>query len=237
MERTGVYLSQGAKTLYKTEDPNLLVMAWDGPDNEVRTAYIPKISNWLFRYLNAMGIPTNFREELSANSALVDKVKPLPVKVMVRRVVSGDLVTRCNMPKAASLASPLKELRFRESKPEKDALVTREQLIALRIMTAEDIDTVERLAGSTVVALVEPFAKSLIDLADCVLSFGRIDKKIVVMGEISPMTCRLWGKDGCKFGRDCVDKGITNANLHREIYERLAALSCNKIVCRLNNIK
>jgi phosphoribosylaminoimidazole-succinocarboxamide synthase len=96
--------------------------------------------------------------------------------------------------------------------------------LALKLATAEEIETIKSMAFKVNELLKAFFKKMNIDLVDFKLEFGRLpDGKVVLADEISPDTCRLWDSttheklDKDRFRRDL--GGVEDA--YNEVMRRL----------------
>ena len=70
------------------------------------------------------------------------------------------------------------------------------EVIALKLATRDEIETIKKMAFTVNDTLKEYFLGLNIKLVDFKIEFGRLsDGTIVLADEISPDTCRLWDKD------------------------------------------
>ena len=93
-----------AKILWETDDPALMVQefkndatAFDGTKHEVvaeKGKLNNAISSHLFGLLSNEGVRTHFVEKLSETEMVVERLRMLPVEVVVRNVAAGSLVRR-----------------------------------------------------------------------------------------------------------------------------------------------
>jgi len=98
--RKGAELYKGkAKTVYATDDPNLLVMhyrddvsAFDGvklAKLDLKGETNNKINAYVMGKLAAAGVPTHFVRVLNERESLVKAMKMVPVECVVRNVCAG----------------------------------------------------------------------------------------------------------------------------------------------------
>ena len=105
-----------------------------------------------------------------------------------------------------------------------DPLLNTGHARALKLATAEEIDTIRTMALKVNELLKDYFAKLNVTLVDSKLEFGRLaDGTIVLADEISPDTCRFWDSttgeklDKDRFRRDM--GGVEEA--YQEMMRRL----------------
>ena len=105
-----------------------------------------------------------------------------------------------------------------------DPLLNRYHALALKLATAEEIDTIERYAFKINEVMKDYFLKLNITLVDFKLEFGRLpDGTIVLADEISPDTCRFWDKDtGEKLDKDRFRRDLGGVeDAYNEVMRRL----------------
>ncbi len=105
-----------------------------------------------------------------------------------------------------------------------DPLINDYHALALKLATAEEIDTIKKYAFKVNEVLKEYFLKLGVRLIDFKLEFGKLpDGKIVLADEISPDTCRFWdAKTGEKLDKDRFRRdmgGVEDA--YKEIFKRV----------------
>ena len=96
----GELLYEGkAKKVYKTDDPDLLIVsykddatAFNGQKRgtiQGKGVINNRMSNLLMKRLGEKGIPTHLVEELSERDTLVKRVSIVPLEVIVRNISAG----------------------------------------------------------------------------------------------------------------------------------------------------
>jgi phosphoribosylaminoimidazole-succinocarboxamide synthase len=206
-----------AKILYATEDPDLIIQYFKDDAtafNAQKKGTIQekgimnnKISEVLFRYLEARGVPTHFVQRLNDREMLVRRLQIIPVEVIVRNVIAGSLAKRLGLEEGGTLATPVLEHCYK-SDALGDPMINEFHIRALGWATDEEIKEIERLAFRVNELLKDFFAQRNLILVDFKLEFGRHHGKIYLGDEICPDTCRLWEKgtleklDKDRFRRD-----------------------------------
>jgi phosphoribosylaminoimidazole-succinocarboxamide synthase len=154
-----------------------------------------KISSRLFAIINAVGVPNHFLEKLDDRRQLCRKTAPIEVKIVARNHATEDFLK----------LFPFFKLGEKFEPPIYDVTVAGENgeeipigdEIALKTGKCARLDlTVMRtyaLAANNV--LSEIFSEAGIILAEIRFAFGRTpDEEILLTGELTPDTCRLWDK-------------------------------------------
>ena len=128
MEKRQELYAGKAKSVYTTDDPDLLVLqfrddtsAFDGKKKEAlaRKGMVNNIFNaFIMERLEEGGIPTHFEKQLSDNESLVKKMQMIPVECVVRNIAAGGLVKRLGVEEgiALNLRAVLEERR--EGRPD-----------------------------------------------------------------------------------------------------------------------
>ena len=222
-----------AKKVFKTDDPELLIV--DYKDDATAFNGLKKgtivgkgvinnqMSNRLMAKLEKAGVPTHFVQELSPRETLVKKVSIVPLEVIVRNLSAGSFAKRYGVEEGIVFDAPTIEFSYKNDELG-DPLLNSYHALALKLATAEEIDTIKRYAFQVNDFLKALWAECGVILVDFKLEFGRLaDGSIVLADEISPDTCRLWDEktheklDKDRFRRDL--GGVEDA--YAEIMKRL----------------
>ncbi|MDY6066761.1 MAG: phosphoribosylaminoimidazolesuccinocarboxamide synthase, partial [Candidatus Faecousia sp.] len=104
MEKLEQLYEGKAKKVFKTDDPELLIVEYKDDAtafNGLKKGTIAgkgvinnEMSNRLMQMLEKQGIPTHFVKELSARETLVKKVSIVPLEVIVRNISAGSFAKR-----------------------------------------------------------------------------------------------------------------------------------------------
>ncbi|MGE4353918.1 MAG: phosphoribosylaminoimidazolesuccinocarboxamide synthase [Oscillospiraceae bacterium] len=233
MEKT-VQLYEGkAKKVFATENENYCIVSYKDDATAFnglkkgtivgKGAINNRMSNQLMRMLESQGIPTHYVEELNERDTLVKKVAIVPLEVIIRNISAGSFAKRYGVKEGIVFDHPTIEFSYKCDELD-DPLLNAYHALALKLATAEEIETIKTMAFK-VNDLLKAFFKTLnIDLVDFKLEFGRLsDGTIVLADEISPDTCRLWDSttheklDKDRFRRDM--GGVEDA--YNEVMRRL----------------
>ena len=222
-----------AKKVFATDDPELLIVAYKDDAtafNGLKKGTIVgkgiinnKMSNRLMAMLEKNGIPTHYVKELSDRETLVKKVSIVPLEVIVRNISAGSFAKHYGVEEGIVFDQPTVEYSYKNDALG-DPLLNTSHALALKLATAEEIETI-RTYALRIDELLKAFWKTCgVTLVDFKLEFGRLsDGSIVLADEISPDTCRLWDAatgeklDKDRFRRDL--GGVEEA--YAEIMHRL----------------
>ena len=222
-----------AKKVFATDDPELLIVAYKDDAtafNGLKKGTIVgkgvinnKMSNRLMAMLEKNGIPTHYVRELSDRETLVKKVSIVLLEVIVRNISAGSFAKHYGVEEGIVFEQPTVEYSYKNDALG-DPLLNTSHALALKLATAEEIETI-RTYALRVDELLKAFWKTCgVTLVDFKLEFGRLsDGTIVLADEISPDTCRLWDAatgeklDKDRFRRDL--GGVEEA--YAEIMHRL----------------
>ena len=226
-----------AKKVFATDDPELLIVAYKDDAtafNGLKKGTIVgkgvinnKMSNRLMAMLEKNGIPTHYVKELSDRETLVKKVSIVPLEVIVRNISAGSFAKHYGVEEGIVFDQPTVEYSYKNDALG-DPLLNTSHALALKLATAEEIETI-RTYALRIDELLKAFWKTCgVTLVDFKLEFGRLsDGSIVLADEISPDTCRLWDAatgeklDKDRFRRDLGGVEEAYAELMHRLEEHL----------------
>ena len=230
----GEQLYEGkAKKVYRTEDPELLIVSYKDDAtafNGQKKGTIAgkgvinnKMSNLLMQYLAKEGVPTHFVEELNERDTLVKRVEIVPLEVIVRNISAGSFSQRFGVEEGIVFKQPTVEFSYKNDALG-DPLINDDQALALEIVERSELDTIRKYALKVDEVLKEFWKKAGVTLVDFKLEFGRLsDGTVILADEISPDTCRLWDSEtGEKLDKDRFRRDLGGVEeAYQEIMQRL----------------
>jgi phosphoribosylaminoimidazole-succinocarboxamide synthase len=236
MEKRQELYKGKAKTVYATDDANLLVMhyrddvsAFDG----VKLAKLDakgetnnRINAYVMEKLAAAGVATHFVRLLNERESLVKAMKMVPVECVVRNVCAGSMAKRYGIAEGTRLAEPIFEF-FLKSDALHDPLVNEDHIRVLGWATADEIAQMKAITHKVNAVLKPMFAAAGIDLVDYKLEFGHPADDpggpLVLGDEFTPDGCRLWdARTGEKMDKDRFRRDLGSVIEHyREVARRI----------------
>lgn len=204
MEKRAELYRGKAKTVFTTDDPNLLILqfrndtsAFDGEriDQLARKGMVNnKFNHFIMNKLEEAGIPTQVEALLSDEESLVKKLDMIPVECVVRNRAAGSLVRRLGIEEGKVFDKPTFEF-FLKNDALHDPMVNEYHIEAFGWATAEQIAGMKELTFKVNDVLKALFDDAGLVLVDFKLEFGLdADGNIVLGDEFSPDGCRLWDK-------------------------------------------
>ncbi len=181
-----------------------------------------RMTNFIFKKLEAKGVPTHLVEELNDRETAVKKVEIIPLEVIIRNYSAGSFAKKMGMEEGVKFACPTLEFSYKNDDLG-DPFINDYYALALNLSTQEEIDKITEYAFKVNEVLIEYFDGLNIDLIDFKIEFGRYHGQVILADEISPDTCRLWDKDTHekldkdRFRRDL--GGVEDA--YEEVFRRL----------------
>jgi len=232
MKKLDMLYSGKAKTVFKTEDPDLLIVefrdsltAFDGAKkSEVpkKGYYNAQISKKLLELLEEKGIKTHFKEMISGNEMLVDNIKIILVEVIVRNIAAGSITKKYPFEEGQPLNPPVIVLDYKDDQRH-DPMLNEDIAAALGLATKEEMAEIRETALKINEILTAYLDERGLILPDFKLEFGRRGNEIILGDEISCDTCRLWDKEtGQSLDKDVFrfDKGDL-ASAYNEVAHRI----------------
>jgi len=221
-----------AKKVYTTENPDVLVVSYKDDATAFnglkkgtivgKGAVNNRMTNFIFKKLEAKGVPTHLVEELSDRETAVKKVEIIPLEVIIRNYSAGSFAKKMGMEEGVKFSCPTLEFSYKNDDLG-DPFINNYYALALNLATQEEIDKITEYAFKVNEVLKEYFDGLNIDLIDFKIEFGRYHEQVILADEISPDTCRLWDKDTHekldkdRFRRDL--GGVEDA--YEEVFRRL----------------
>ena len=202
MEKLQQLYEGKAKKVFATEDPEKLIVSYKDDAtafNGLKKGTIQgkgvinnQMSNRMMAYLEKQGVPTHFIEEINERETIVKKVSIVPLEVIIRNISAGSFAKHYGVEEGIVFEQPTIEFSYKNDELG-DPLLNRYHALALKLATAEEIDTIERYAFKVNEVLKAFWLSAGVTLVDFKLEFGRLsDGTIVLADEISPDTSRLW---------------------------------------------
>lgn len=232
MEKKELLYEGKAKKVYKTEDPDVLIVdykddatAFNGLKKGTivgKGAINNRMTNHIFKRLEAAGVPTHFIEEINDRETAVRKVEIIPLEVIVRNFSAGSFAKKMGMEEGIAFSRPTLEFSYKNDDLG-DPFINSYYALALQLAAQEEIDAITGYTFLVNDVLREYFDGLGIELIDFKIEFGRYHGKVILADEISPDTCRLWDKvtheklDKDRFRRDL--GSVEDA--YEEVFRRL----------------
>ena len=221
-----------AKKVYKTEDPDVLIVDYKDDAtafNGIKKGTIMgkgvvnnRMTNHVFKILEEKGVPTHYIEELSDRETAVKKVQIVPLEVIIRNVAAGSFSKRLGVEEGTPFKEPTIEFSYKNDDLG-DPLINSYFAVALGLATWEEIDTIKKYAFKVNEVLKEYFLQADIKLIDFKIEFGRYHDQIILADEVSPDTCRLWDvHTNEKLDKDRFRRDLGNVEeAYNEVFKRL----------------
>jgi phosphoribosylaminoimidazole-succinocarboxamide synthase len=189
-----------------------------------------RISEYLFKKLEDIGIRTHFIKSLSAREQLIRACEMIPIEVIIRNVTAGSLVKRYGVEEGVNLFRPLLEFCLKDDKLG-DPFISEEHIQSFGWAYPEEIEAMKNIALRVNDFLSGIFHGVGIKLVDLKLEFGRVfDEEdniyILIADEISPDSCRLWDiETGTILDKDRFRKDLGGVqDAYREVAKRLGVV-------------
>ncbi|MBG6244235.1 phosphoribosylaminoimidazolesuccinocarboxamide synthase [Candidatus Symbiopectobacterium sp. 'North America'] len=192
-----------AKTVYTTEDSDLLVLEFRNDTSAGDGARIEqfdrkgmvnnKFNHFIMSKLEEAGIPTQMVKLLSDNEVLVKKLEMVPVECVVRNRAAGSLVKRLGVEEGITLNPPLFDL-FLKNDALHDPMVNESYCKTFGWVNETHLARMKELSYKANDVLSKLFDDVGLILVDFKLEFGLFKGEVVLGDEFSPDGSRLWDK-------------------------------------------
>ena len=190
MEKREQLYEGKAKKVYATDDAGCCIVsykddatAFDGQKKGTiagKGAVNNRMSNYLMQLLEKAGVPTHFVQELNDRETVVKKVSIVPLEVIVRNISAGSFAKRYGVEEGIVFDAPTIEFSYKNDDLH-DPLINAYHAIALKLATAEEIETIKSM--STFKSDVEVTAEDkVVTLSTCTYEID--DGRYVVVGKL-----------------------------------------------------
>ena len=232
MEKKELLYEGKAKKVFTTEYPDVLIVsykddatAFDGQKKGTivgKGAINNRMTNHVFKLLEAEGVPTHLIEELNDRETAVKKVEIVPLEVIVRNFSAGSFAKKLGMEEGIELKCPTLEFSYKNDDLH-DPFINDYYALALGLATEEEIQTISRYAFKVNKVMRHYFDSLGIELIDFKIEFGRYHGQIILADEVSPDTCRLWDKETHeKLDKDRFRRDLGHVeDAYQEVFRRL----------------
>jgi phosphoribosylaminoimidazole-succinocarboxamide synthase len=229
MQKGELLYAGKAKSLYKTDDENLLICefrddttAFDGEKCEKlknKGRINNAISTHIMKFLAEHGVKTHIHSYLNPLETVVKRLTMLPIESVVRNVAAGSLTRRLGIAEGLILDYPVCEF-FLKNDELHDPMINNEHAILFGWATQDQLDAVRDISLKVNSLLVDLFIEAGLTLVDAKYEFGVFDGEIILADEISPDSCRIWDmKTNEKLDKDRFRHDMGNV---MESYELIA---------------
>ncbi len=232
MEKKELLYEGKAKKVFTTEDPDVLIVSYKDDATAFnglkkgtivgKGAINNRMTNYIFKKLEAKGVPTHLIEELNDRETAVKKVEIVPLEVIIRNFSAGSFAKKMGMEEGVKFSRPTLEFSYKNDDLG-DPFINKYYALALELATEEEIDAITRYAFQVNEVMQEYFASLNMELIDFKIEFGHYHGQIVLADEVSPDTCRLWDKDTHeKLDKDRFRRDLGNVeDAYQEVFRRL----------------
>ena len=150
------------------------------------------ISARIFELLKKNNIPTHFLELKNEYTMIAQKIRVIPLEIVIRNTAYGSLCKQTTIKPGTILAKPLIDIYLKNDELN-DPLITKDRIALMNIVGSNDLDLIINLTLKINVILKSFFKSIQLKLVDFKLEFGYdFENKILLGDEISPDNCRLW---------------------------------------------
>ena len=198
----GTMLYEGkAKKIFATDQPDRVVQYFKDDatafNAQKRGTIVEKgivnnkVSERLFRLLEAAGVTTHFIERLSDREMLTKRVTIVPIEVVVRNMIAGSLAKRLGLKEGEPIEPPVVEFYYKNDALG-DPLISEEHVRLMKLADPKIVEEIKQQARK-INSVLQPFFKDRkMILVDFKLEFGLHNGTLMLADEISPDTCRFW---------------------------------------------
>ena len=232
MKKLDLLYEGKAKKVFTTGDPDVLIVdykddatAFNGIKKGTivgKGAINNRMTNHIFRLLEAEGVPTHLVKELSDRETAVKKVEIVPLEVIIRNYSAGSFAKKMGMEEGIKFKRPTLEFSYKNDDLG-DPFINQYYALSLELATEEEIEAITKYAFQVTEVMCRYFDSLGIDLIDFKLEFGRFKGQIILADEVSPDTCRLWDKETHeKLDKDRFRRDMGNVeDAYQEVFRRL----------------
>ena len=204
MDKKDIFYEGTSKTIYTTDSSDMLIISHKdviADDRSDRILDMPglgnivsKINTTITRYVESQGISTDIIENYDNGEYAVKKTEAIPLRVVIRNYAAGNF-TRCmGISEGVRLKEQTAEIIYKNPSMGYP-MINGYYAITSGIATSDEIEKIVKTTMKINDMLIPYFAQKNIDLIDISAEYGRSRGDIILKGEISPNTARMWDKN------------------------------------------
>ena len=230
IERKSPIYDGKSKTIFETDHENFVIQYFKDDatafNAQKKGTILNKgllnnqMSSQIFQYLEKIGLPSHFVNQISEREMLVKKLSIIPVEVVVRNQAAGSLCKRLGIEKGKILHPPLVEY-FLKNDGLGDPLVGEGQIFYFKWATPEELEYMKTVSLRVNKALLPIFKELGLLLVDFKLEFGKTNNgELLLADEFTLDGCRMWDvKTGESMDKDRFRHDLGKVN---ETYEEVS---------------
>lgn len=181
MNRIGFVSDSANKRIYSTEDENLLIVEYKdqitSPDGKPELIFGRAMTNnklnvCVFNHLNEKGVDTHFVGEEDFVSSVIKRTESIKGSVLVRNYASDEYAEKSGIMAGWDLPETVLETDIEASD--------------------DELSEIMELALKANKYAKAYFEKKFMRLIEVTLEFGKLNGQIVLAGEFTTDSCRIW---------------------------------------------
>jgi len=232
MEKHDELYSGKAKSVFRTEDPDLYVMQFRNDTSAFDGTKLAKLEDkgkvnnifnaFIMGKLEEAGIRTHFVKKLSDTESLVRRLEMIPVECVVRNLAAGSICKRYGIPEGADINPPTFEF-FLKNDALHDPMINDYHIASFGWADPAHIEAMKKITFKVNEVLKDLFSRAGMLLVDYKLEFGLNNGEILLGDEFSPDGCRIWdSKTRKKMDKDRFRQDLGDViETYKEVGERL----------------
>mgnify|MGYP003060269852 CR=1 FL=1 len=194
-----------AKQVFRTDDPDKIIIHYKDAAtafNNIKKATIENkgvlnnaISTLIFKELQKAGVKTHYIETINDRDQVCRRVTIIPLEVIVRNVIAGSMAQRLGIEEGTQPSNVIYDICYKKDELG-DPLVTKDGLVDLGVMTAEQYDSLKEMTKQITKIVADDLAEKGLVLYDIKFEFGYdADGNVILIDEIASGNMRVY-KDG-----------------------------------------
>jgi len=232
MEKHDELYSGKAKSVFRTEDPDLYVMQFRNDTSAFDGTKLAKLEDkgkvnnifnaFIMGKLEEAGIRTHFVKKLSDTESLVRRLEMIPVECVVRNLAAGSICKRYGIPEGTDINPPTFEF-FLKNDALHDPMINDYHIASFGWADPAHIEAMKKITFKVNEVLKDLFSRAGMLLVDYKLEFGLNNGEILLGDEFSPDGCRIWdSKTRKKMDKDRFRQDLGDViETYKEVAERL----------------
>ncbi len=201
IKKQSLIMNGKSKSVFNTNDSNIILIKYEDSitafNNKRKNILADKgkvncqITDIIFNLLKEQGIKTHIIKKWNESSHLCQKLKMLPLEVIVRNYAKGSIVRRLGIDEYFEFKNPIIEFSYKNDKLG-DPMISIDEIIALKIATPKQITKIKKISFKINTILTNWLKKNNITLLDFKIEFGLNKNNVITLGdELSPDCMRL----------------------------------------------
>jgi len=146
------------------------------------------LSSYFFEYLKGYNIPIAFIKRAGKNEIQFLKVTDFTFRIKILNAADARTAKIFSIKPGSPLELPIQEFHFGDSK---ESIITESHIISFNLCSYDELKIINRLCSKINAIIKSFFERRNLSLVELTCIFGKLEGKIYLNGDFSPMSIKV----------------------------------------------